>query len=264
MDIDFPVLPLRRIGFNPNVARACAEFTDLAGPLARVVEQHRSGCIVHTGDATRDAQLLPALARTTPLAVGDWVVLAPDGDPCRVVARLPAYSELQRIDPSGARQRLVTNVDVAFLVMGLDGDFNPRRLERYLALARSGGVVPVAVLTKADACADVEGRLDELAARLPPAIDRVALDARDASAVAVLQPYLAEGATGVLLGSSGAGKSTLTNTLLGTHAERTGAVRIDDSRGRHTTTARHLHPLPGGGCLIDTPGLRGLRLDVDA
>jgi ribosome biogenesis GTPase len=124
-------------------------------------------------------------------------------------------------------------------------------------------VWPVVVLTKADACADVAGAMAMLRDRLPEQVTAYALDARDAQAAEVLQPYLGEGQTLVLLGSSGAGKSTLTNTLLGRNVQDTGAVREHDARGKHTTTARSLHRLPGGACLIDTPGLRGLRPDID-
>jgi len=124
-------------------------------------------------------------------------------------------------------------------------------------------VWPVVVLTKADACADVAAALAMVRERLPNQVAAYALDARDTQAAAVLQPYLGVGQTVVLLGSSGAGKSTLTNTLLGTAVQDTGEVREHDARGKHTTTARSLHRLPAGACLIDTPGLRGLRPDID-
>jgi ribosome biogenesis GTPase len=256
---------LRRIGFNDRVAAALAARSDATGTLARVLERHRDRCTVDDGHAVRDAGFHPALAdedRAT-LAVGDWILACDDGGAPWIRDRVPAYGAIHRIDPSGARQVLVANVDVAFLVMGLDGDFNPRRLERYLALATAAGVLPVVVLTKADLCADADARLDGLRVRLPSHVDRIALNATDPGDVAPLRAYLDTGTTAVLLGSSGAGKSTLTNTLCGGEVQSTGPVRESDSRGRHTTTGRHLVPLDGGGCLIDTPGLRGLRLDVD-
>lgn len=255
--------PLVRIGFNSGIANACAMLPHSDGPLARIVERHRGHCVVHTGEATLDARPLPALARDVDLAVGDWVRLVREHDDWWLAECVPRVNALQRIDPAGARQLLVANVDVAFLVMGLDRDWNPRRLERYLALAKSAGVLPVVVLTKADLCADVDAHLDELAARLPSNIDRRALVATNAGEVAALLPYVGVGTTAVLLGSSGAGKSTLTNALLGGAMQATGAVREADGRGRHTTTTRHLAALPSGGCVIDTPGLRGLRIDVD-
>jgi ribosome biogenesis GTPase len=176
-------------------------------------------------------------------------------------------SRIDRRDEHGRRQALVCNVDVAVLVMGLDADFNPRRLERYLALVRGEGVRPVVVLTKADVAAPdaatLDARLALLAGRVPPQVDVLAVDATAAAAADRLAPHARPGSTLVLLGSSGAGKSTLTNTLLGTPVQDTGTVRAGDSRGRHTTTVRSLHLLPGGACVIDTPGLRALRPDLD-
>jgi ribosome biogenesis GTPase len=166
-----------------------------------------------------------------------------------------------------SRAVIVAKVDTALLTMGMDADFNLRRLERYLALARLAGVEPLVVLTKADLCGgvdQVERRLEAVRAMLPPLAQALAVNGLDASAAsAALLPWLQPARTLVLLGSSGAGKSTLTNALLGHAAQDTGPVRARDSRGRHTTTARTLHRLPVGACVIDTPGLRTLRLDAD-
>jgi ribosome biogenesis GTPase len=163
------------------------------------------------------------------------------------------------------RQVLVANVDTAFLVMGLDRDFNPRRLERYLALTHLAAVPAVLLLTKADMldAAALQRRIDEARDALGPTRPLLPLDARAPASAALLGPWLARGQTVVMLGSSGAGKSTLTNTLCGQALQDTGAVRIDDGRGRHTTTARTLRVTAMGGCVIDTPGLRALRLDID-
>jgi ribosome biogenesis GTPase / thiamine phosphate phosphatase len=230
-----------------------------------VLERHRDRCSIDDGSSVSEAGFHPTFPDEdrAALAVGDWILACDDGGAPWIRRRLPAYGAIHRIDPSGARQALVANVDAAFLVMGLDDDFNPRRLERYLALAKTAGVLPVVVLTKADLCEDADARVDELQARLPSHVDRIALNATDPGAATPLRAYLGIGTTAVLLGSSGAGKSTLTNTLCGVEVQRTGAVRESDGRGRHTTTGRHLVRLAGGGCLIDTPGLRGLRLDVD-
>jgi ribosome biogenesis GTPase len=163
------------------------------------------------------------------------------------------------------RQVLVANVDTAFLVMGLDRDFNPRRLERYLALTHLAAVPAVLVLTKADTLetAALQRRLDDARQSLGAGTPLLALDAREPGAVAALAPWLQRGQTIVMLGSSGAGKSTLTNTLCGDMLQDTGAVRADDGRGRHTTTVRTLRFAAAGACVIDTPGLRALRLDID-
>jgi ribosome biogenesis GTPase / thiamine phosphate phosphatase len=255
---------LRRIGFNSLVAQAWQSLAEAPGTLARVVEHHGSNSIIHTGAESHEARTIPALGRVSSPVVGDWILATKDAHAdWWINERLAPYTAFHRIDPSGARQALVTNVDSALLVMGLDGDFNLRRLERYIALAKSAGALPVVVLTKADLSVDLEMRLDSLAERLPSSIERYAVNATDRAALECLLPHLQQGQTAVLLGSSGAGKSTLTNTLAEASMQETGAVRASDSRGRHTTTSRHLRPLPSGGCIIDTPGLRGLRLDVD-
>jgi ribosome biogenesis GTPase len=254
----------RRIGFNSLVARARESVASTPGTLARVIEHSRAISVIHTGLESHEARSTPALARLTPIVVGDWVLVASDTQgEWWISARLTPYTEFHRIDPSGNRQALVTNVDGAFPVMGLDGDFNVRRLERYIALTKSAGVLPVVVLTKADLCTNVDMFLDSLSGRLPPNIERHAVNATDPIALDCLAAHLGPGQTVVLLGSSGAGKSTLTNTLTQSFTQETGAVRTSDSRGRHTTTSRQLCPLPWGGCVIDTPGLRGLRLEID-
>jgi ribosome biogenesis GTPase len=150
-------------------------------------------------------------------------------------------------------------VDVVFLVCGLDGDFNLRRLERYLALVATSGASPVVVLNKADLCADLAGRIAETAAiaRSAPVVAASTLDPHGLDA---LRRFLTPEATVALLGSSGVGKSTIANRLLDEERFRTGEVRMRDSRGRHTTARRELTPMPHTGALIDTPGMRELQL----
>jgi ribosome biogenesis GTPase len=131
-------------------------------------------------------------------------------------------------------------------------------------LVQPAGIWPVIVLTKLDCVADGVARVETLRARIPVDVALVAVDATSAAAAQALAPYLDAARTVVLLGSSGAGKSTLTNTLAGTELQATGAVRADDSRGRHTTTTRTLRVLNRKACVIDTPGVRGLRPDIDA
>ena len=275
---------LRTLGLTPALANraaataAVSEDSNTAQQLMRLTEVHRETVRLHDGVAEHSARVLPRLMRAlnddeTALAVGDWVLAAADAHGDRWVhARVPPLSHLNRRDADGRRHPVVSNVDTALLVMGLDDDFNPRRLERYLALveatgAGEGGVVPAVVLTKADVAARVPGRLasriEALRGRVPARIDLYAVDGTDPYTVQQLQPYLGAGQTLVVLGSSGAGKSTLTNTLLGMAVQDTGAVREHDSRGKHTTTSRSLHRLPGGACVIDTPGLRALRPDTD-
>ena len=263
---------LRPIGFTPAVAQAMASLGapgDTPGAPMRLIEVHRETARVTDGASEHSARPLPELLRSLAdtgdaLTVGDWVSVQHDthGTPW-IHGRMPPFTEIVRRNSSGGRQSLVTNVDTAMLAMGLDGDFNLRRLERYLAIVKPAGIWPIVILTKRDLCADVEARLDSLRERLPRDIAVYAVDARAAATAIELAPYLGAGQTTVVLGSSGAGKSTLTNTFLGAQVQDTGAVREDDSRGRHTTTSRSLHRLPAGGCVIDTPGLRGLRPDID-
>jgi ribosome biogenesis GTPase len=239
----------------------------------RVIEVRRDAVCVHDGVHERLAVVPPTIAQALvddAVAVGDWVLVdQPAPGRWRVVERVPPLTQIARRtnDGRGAakRQVLVANVDTALLVMGLDHDFNARRLERYLALAHLSHVPAVLVLTKADtlAPAALERRTDEARESLSAGAPMFALDTRSADAAARLAPWLGRGQTAVMLGSSGAGKSTLTNTLCGETLQDTGAVRSDDGRGRHTTTTRTLRFVQAGGCVIDTPGLRALRLDLD-
>lgn len=258
---------LRPIGLSLAMARAIAlARAEASGAPLRVTEVHRETLRVHDGVAEFTARAMPRLQRAAvdegdALAVGDWLLAERDrhGDWWAHV-RIPPHTQLARRDMHGMPQVFASNVDTALLVMGLDADFSPRRLERYLALVQGSGVEPVVVLSKADLCAAaIVQRLDALRLRLPPGLNLLALNALDRDAATQLAPWLGPGQTLVLLGSSGAGKSTLTNTLLGAAVQDTGATRQGDGRGRHTTTARSLHLLPGGACIIDTPGVRTLR-----
>jgi ribosome biogenesis GTPase len=270
---------LRRLGLTPTMAQHLeihAANTADSLQLARVSIVHRESLGLHDGLTERSARLRPALLQQqlrgeNSIAVGDWVLCACDEHVnLWVEALLPALTHIARRDADGRRHAVVSNVDTALLLMGLDLDYNVKRLERYLALVQGSGVTPVVVLTKADlqagdpAADSLAQRQAELRERIGPDVAIVALDARAPCAVDRLAPYLGAGQTLVLLGSSGAGKSTLTNTLLGRSAQDTGPVREHDSRGKHTTTARSLHPLACGACIIDTPGVRTLRPDVDA
>ena len=270
----------RAIGLTPHCLQQRAAWAardpqrDPEAPLLRVTEVQREGLTLHDGHRAVPARLRPALrerlaAAADAVAVGDWVLAEHTAhNEWWVHERLPPLNQLARRMHDGRdkveRVVIVSNVDVALLVMGLDADFNVRRLERFVALVRMAGVEPLVVLTKADLCADRERRLDSARAVLPPGATAVALDARGDTARTALAPWLRAGHTLVLLGSSGAGKSTLTNALTATVAQAIGANRLGDGRGRHTTTARSLHATPEGACIIDTPGLRTLRLDGDA
>ena len=158
-------------------------------------------------------------------------------------------------------QPLVANIDYVFIITSLNQDFSVNRIARYAAMAVSGGAVPVAVLTKADLCPDVEG-MEARAAALSRELQVVSISARTGYGMDRLRAYFRPGATIALLGSSGAGKSTLINTLAGREIMQTGGIREEDSKGRHTTTHRELIELDGVS-FIDTPGLRELGM-IDA
>ncbi len=195
-------------------------------------------------------------------AVGDWVMArAEAGGPATISVLLPRASAFMRKVAGDTTQEQVVaaNVEAVFLVCGLDADFNPRRIERALTAAWESGAQPVVVLNKADLGNDVVARVAETEA-VAPGAPVVALSALEGNGLDALSPWLVPGHTIALIGSSGAGKSTLTNALLGEARQATGAVREEDSRGRHTTTHRELVPLPSGALLLDTPGMRELQL----
>ena len=260
---------LTALGWDPGWAAAFAPFSATGWQPARVVAAHRAAWVLATPAGDRDAVIAgrlrhEALGPADLPAVGDWVVVAGESDdrgPAVIRAILPRRAVFRRGAEEGHAiddQVLAANVDVALVVAGLDGDFNRRRLERYIAVAYAGGAVPVVVLNKADVAADLEG-LRTAAGSVAPGTEVVTISARTGDGVAWLAGrYLAPGRTAVVLGSSGVGKSTLVNVLLGREHLRTSAVREDDSRGRHTTTHRELVRLPGGALLIDTPGIRSL------
>lgn len=258
---------LHACGWRHDLPAALAS-AGLSGRVARVIEQHRSGYKVTDGE--RDFAVQSPVAWTRKnlepelrAAVGDWVLL--DGSQDRIECLLPRSSLLRRA-AAGEHYRtqlIAANVDTVFVVCGLDQDFNPRRIERYVMLTRSAGCTPVIVLTKRDLNPDWQACVDELAALVGEGVATLCLNARELASRDALAGWIGPGQTVALVGSSGAGKSTLTNALLGIERQKTAAVREADSRGRHTTTHRSLLVLPGGACLIDTPGMRELKLTGD-
>jgi ribosome biogenesis GTPase / thiamine phosphate phosphatase len=196
-------------------------------------------------------------------AVGDWVVVRkrPEEDRGVIMEVLPRRSAFTRRaagEPTG-EQIVAANVDVVFIVMGLDRDYNLRRLERYLLMARESGASPAIVLTKPDLCSDLSAHLNEVTALAGEVVVHV-VNPRTGEGLEQLRQHFAAGRTAALLGSSGVGKSTMINRLVGADIRRTREVRASDSRGRHTTTHRELVVLPEGGLIIDTPGMRELQL----
>ncbi|MFI7527594.1 ribosome small subunit-dependent GTPase A [Nocardia salmonicida] len=237
-------------GWTENVA---SEYLPLLGDLApaRIVRMDRSECDVVTPHCQARASCPRDI---TGLCTGDWVGLDAEGT---VRQLLPRRSAIMRSSVSGrsVAQVLATNVDTVLICSAADGDVDLGRIERMLALAWESNAQPVVVLTKADAAAYLP--LDEVRA-VAPGATVVAVSAAAAVGLDVLTAVL--NGTVALIGPSGAGKSTLANALLGAEVFATNAVRAVDGKGRHTTVHRELRPLPGGGTLIDTPGLRGIGL----
>jgi ribosome biogenesis GTPase len=197
-------------------------------------------------------------------SVGDWVAvkIAPQGESASihtVLKRKSVFSRLAVLDGITEQQVLAANIDTAFLVSGLDNEFNLRRIERYLAVTWDSGANPVIVLNKSDMCDDIESVISDVET-IAMGIPILPVSATTNESIDTLLPYLKAGQTVVFLGSSGVGKSTLINKILGEDRQLISDVREYDNKGRHTTTYRELIPLPNGGMLIDTPGMREIQM----
>ncbi|HJR61947.1 MAG TPA: ribosome small subunit-dependent GTPase A [Vicinamibacterales bacterium] len=259
--------PLERYGWNPGLAAAFADHAAPGRVPGRVVLEHTHIYRVMTGDGETLARVSGrlrhrALTRPDFPVVGDWVVveLLQGGD-ARIHAVLPRFSRFSRRAAGDVTEEQVVaaNIDTVFLIGGLDGDFNPRRIERYLVVAWESGATPVVVLNKADLVEDAARHVAEVES-VAPGVDVRAVSAKRPESLEVLRRYLGVGRSAALLGSSGVGKSTIVNRLVGYDLLRTQDVRITDSRGRHTSTTRQMVLLESGGILIDTPGMRELQL----
>lgn len=254
---------LQRLGWRDFFEQSLPRFADVPGVLGRVRAQHRGGY-----EVACERGHLPAIVEGKTMRgwdgaslpiVGDWVLveqLSAGGAVIR--ALLPRFSKLARRAAGGGieEQSLVANVDLALIVTSLEQDFSPRRIKRYVMMAREGGVSPVLALSKVDLCPDPLPAIEQARAAAPGA-PVLLLSTLQLQGVDAVRSLLHEGQTMVLLGSSGVGKSTLLNALLGRQEIAVGEVR-SDGKGRHTTTHRHLVPLEGVGVMIDTPGMREL------
>jgi ribosome biogenesis GTPase len=261
------LLDLATAGWSRTWQDALTATAAGAAP-ARVLCHHRTAyqlltaagaCTGIAAGALRD--LPPGLGHP---AVGDWVAVDPlTHDPCRILAVLPRRSCVSRV-AAGTQpyhQVLAANIDLVLITIGLDRDFNLRRLERYLLLITGSGAEAMVVLSKCDLVADPAPALAACAGISD--VRMLAVSAHRGDGMAALATAIGPAGTVAVLGSSGAGKSSLINALSGGTLQDTGDVRAVDGRGRHTTTARVLLPLPGGGVILDTPGMRELRLAVD-
>lgn len=246
-----------KLGWQPFFQQQLDTNELVACYPARIAQIHRNHCVVWSerGEQRLDVGVFPDPGD---LAVGDWFLMPAVGDrPVRMLAR---QTKLARKESGhGTDEQLIAaNVDTLFIVTSCNEDFNLARIERYLALASGAGVTPVIVLTKVDLVEDVIP-FTTAARQLHPDVAIECVDARNAAQLARLRPWCTTGKTVALVGSSGVGKSTLINNLAEAQ-QATAEARAGDSKGRHTTTSRSLHPLKDGGMLVDTPGMREFQL----
>jgi ribosome biogenesis GTPase len=267
------------IGWNQFFNQHFEQFRNQGFAPARIAREYKHIYMIYSERGELTAQVSgkfrhDATSRSDFPTVGDWVAVKARSEQGKAIihALLPRKSSFSRkavlsggMPDTGGKteeQILAANVDTVFLVSGLDGNFNLRRIERYVAIAWDSGASPVIVLNKIDVCSDVEERIAEVesvAFGVPihpvSATEKVGLDA--------FHQYLSNGKTVAFLGSSGVGKSTIINSLLGAERLKVGAVRESDSRGRHITTYREMILFPNGGIVIDTPGMREIQMWAD-
>ncbi|MFC1660110.1 ribosome small subunit-dependent GTPase A [Gemmatimonadota bacterium] len=259
-------MTLRDWGWDDEWAQQAVQLGADSSEVARIVGQDRASWSVWTPSGPGTARLPSASGCGDYPVVGDWV-LAEAGpmrtDPWSILAVLPRRSWISRgaAGTGGAEQVLASNVDKVWVVQGLDVAFNPRRLERYLAVGWESGASPEIILTKSDLAEDLRARVSQVqTVALGVPIRSVSVE--DSESVQSLHKTLTPGSTTTLLGPSGVGKSTLVNLLAGSAVAATGEVREGDRKGRHITTRRELFRIPGGALLLDTPGIRELRVWV--
>ena len=255
-------MSLSQLGWRPFFSQqlTLAELETLRP--ARVVSVQRNALDTVTEQGPLRVTLPGALLQSglaAVAAVGDWVLVEPDT--ARVARMLDRQSVIARLAAGDeTRQQLIAaNVDTLFVVTSCNEDFNVSRLERYFALAFEAHIEPIVILTKADLCADVDDYLDQLRAAAPRVV-AAAVDATSRNDLDALAAWITSGQTVAFVGSSGVGKSTLVNTLMGAGVQSTGGIREDDAKGRHTTTSRQMLVLPSGTWVIDTPGMRELKI----
>ena len=258
---------LERLGWSDRLQALFAAHAAVGLQAGRVVTEQRGRYVLATGQGELEAGISGRFRYDASQpedfpAVGDWVAVAiTPGSLSVIQAVLPRRSRFARParGETGSAQVVAANIDLVFVVVGLDHDFNLRRLERYMALTWSSGAEPVILLNKSDVCSDVGERVADVRS-VAPGVPVYVMSATQGAGIEALRPLLEAGRTVALLGSSGVGKSTIVNALLGWERQAVSEVRADDQRGRHTTTARELVATPSGALLIDSPGMRSVGM----
>ncbi len=261
-------MDLNQLGWNSHFEQLFENYKNTDFKPARILKEHKEKYIVVSEFGELDAEVtgkfrFDALQLSDFPAVGDWVAITPilSENKALIQALLPRKSYFSRKVAGNLTEEQVvaSNIDTIFIVAGLDKDFNLRRIERYITLAYDSGADPVIVLNKSDLCDRCDEIIEEVS-QIAVGLPVLNMSALEQKGTAALMDHIKPGKTAAFLGSSGVGKSTLINSVLGYEHQDTGSIRIDDSRGRHTTTHREMIIFEGGGILIDTPGMREIQL----
>jgi ribosome biogenesis GTPase / thiamine phosphate phosphatase len=257
---------IQELGWNEELAAKFEEHKIPDSFPARIISEHKDSYFIHDGNkeilAQLSGKLLYTLEEGARLKVGDWIFITYANDQLAIIHDLlPRKNKLSRkaAGKKTVEQVFAANIDLLFIVLGLDLDFNLRRLERYLTLAKHSDIRTIILCNKADLCPDlaaIQQKIDTIIGNA----EVLTISALTGDGLDYLAELFSPHKTGILLGSSGVGKSTITNRLLGSEVQKTQTIREDDSKGRHTTSTRELFMLPAGGCLIDTPGMREIQL----
>ena len=255
------LINIKKYGFSESFSNGILQDNQLTP--ARILSQEKGFYRIISDKGKKLAEVSGKFQFQTTVssdysAVGDFVLVNwnESGNSAIIESLLPRKSAFIRKAAGGSQQEQVVaaNIDIVFLCMALNNDFNLRRMERYISIAWDSGAMPVVVLTKSDLCDDLEQKLAEVST-IAFGVDVLVTTSTEENGYEELLPFISEGKTIAFIGSSGVGKSTLINRLLGKELLKTNGLRNDD-KGRHTTTHRELFLLPSGGMVIDTPGMR--------